>query len=176
MQNILEKIHTHASIVVCDDVEIEKENLLSVINKVENSTIKIFEKNGEKGTVNFAIDEARELVDYQKTKSANKRFVVINKKFIRGEGQSALLKVLEEPSENTFIIILTTSTNTILPTILSRCVILDERKEKSKDSIKNSFIKNKDFKNLERLLTLENAGERGSISAKYVADFARVVL
>jgi hypothetical protein len=44
------------------------------------------------------------------------------------------------------------------------------------NAIKNNIIKNKDFKTLTRLLNLENAAERGSISEKYVGDFSKVVL
>lgn len=41
------------------------------------------------------------------------------------QAQNALLKTLEEPPEYTVIIILTTNVEALLPTILSRCVILN---------------------------------------------------
>ncbi|MEG1848268.1 MAG: DNA polymerase III subunit delta' C-terminal domain-containing protein [Lachnospiraceae bacterium] len=41
------------------------------------------------------------------------------------QAQNALLKTLEEPPEYAVIIILTTSVNSLLPTILSRCVVLN---------------------------------------------------
>ncbi len=40
------------------------------------------------------------------------------------QAQNALLKTLEEPPEYAVILILTTNVNTLLPTILSRCVVL----------------------------------------------------
>ncbi len=52
--------------------------------------------------------------------------------YIMGEGekmtvqaQNALLKTLEEPPEYAVILILTTNVNSLLPTILSRCVVLN---------------------------------------------------
>ena len=41
------------------------------------------------------------------------------------QAQNALLKTLEEPPEYTVILILTTNVNALLPTILSRCVVLN---------------------------------------------------
>ncbi len=41
------------------------------------------------------------------------------------QAQNALLKTLEEPPEYTVIIILTTNVESLLPTILSRCVVLN---------------------------------------------------
>ena len=41
------------------------------------------------------------------------------------QAQNALLKTLEEPPEYAVIIILTTNIDTLLPTILSRCVVLN---------------------------------------------------
>ncbi len=176
MQNILDKIHTQASIIICDEIEDVKNNLIKEIKEIGNSNIKVFEKIADKDTINFSIDEARELVSHQKTSSQEKRYIIINKKFIRGEGQSGLLKVLEELDKNTFVIILTDTVNTILPTVLSRCVSIKIKSGLSVSAIKNTLLKNKDFGSLSRLLALENAAERGSISRKYVDDFTKVVL
>lgn len=41
------------------------------------------------------------------------------------EAQNALLKVLEEPPQNTFILVSTSSKELLLPTIVSRCNIID---------------------------------------------------
>ena len=148
MQNILDKIHTQASIIICDEIEDVKNNLIKEIKEIANSDIKVFEKIADKDII----------------------------KFIRGEGQSGLLKVLEELNKNTFVIILTDTVNTILPTVLSRCVSIKIKSGLSVSAIKNTLLKNKDFGSLSRLLALENAAERGSISRKYVEDFTKVVL
>ena len=41
------------------------------------------------------------------------------------QAQNAILKTLEEPPEYAVIILLTTNVNSLLPTILSRCVVLN---------------------------------------------------
>ena len=41
------------------------------------------------------------------------------------QAQNALLKTLEEPPEYTVILLLTSNVNSLLPTILSRCVVLN---------------------------------------------------
>jgi len=42
------------------------------------------------------------------------------------EASNALLKILEEPPSTTYIVLTTSNTNKIIPTILSRCQIIDE--------------------------------------------------
>ncbi|MEM8782836.1 MAG: DNA polymerase III subunit [Planctomycetota bacterium] len=50
-----------------------------------------------------------------------KVFVVDEAELIRGEGQNALLKTLEEPPAGTTIVLVTSSEERLLPTIRSRC-------------------------------------------------------
>lgn len=49
------------------------------------------------------------------------------------QAQNALLKTLEEPPEYTVIIILTTNVEALLPTILSRCVVLNMKPVKDSE-------------------------------------------
>lgn len=57
------------------------------------------------------------------------------------EAQNAFLKLLEEPPNNTIIIILTGETDFLLPTVLSRCNILNLKKTKklSKENISDNL-------------------------------------
>ncbi|MEM1445123.1 MAG: DNA polymerase III subunit delta' [Planctomycetota bacterium] len=50
-----------------------------------------------------------------------KFFIVDEAELIRGEGQNALLKTLEEPPSGTTIVLVTSSEERLLPTIRSRC-------------------------------------------------------
>lgn len=73
----------------------------------------------------ITIDNVREIYNFAKLKSKIKRFVIIeNIDHMTNEAQNALLKVLEEPPDNTYFI--TTSSNVInvLPTVLSRLQVL----------------------------------------------------
>ncbi len=66
---------------------------------------------------------------YLKPFKSSKKAVVLNAGFgITTESQNALLKVLEEPPNNTIIIILAESAESVLPTILSRCKIISLEK------------------------------------------------
>ncbi|GFI58264.1 DNA polymerase III subunit tau [Muribaculaceae bacterium] len=49
------------------------------------------------------------------------------------QAQNALLKTLEEPPEYTVILILTTNVESLLPTILSRCVVLNMKPVKDRE-------------------------------------------
>ncbi len=53
--------------------------------------------------------------------STRKVFIIDNAHMMNTEGMNAILKTLEEPPEYINIILITSSTNKILPTILSRC-------------------------------------------------------
>jgi len=50
---------------------------------------------------------------------------------ITTEAQSALLKILEEPPVNTFVIISVTKKDLILPTIISRCKVITLKEKKT---------------------------------------------
>lgn len=57
-------------------------------------------------------------------KSKEKIIIIEHAEDITIEGQNALLKILEEPPSNTFIFLLVTNEDILLPTILSRCQIV----------------------------------------------------
>ena len=55
------------------------------------------------------------------------------------EAQNALLKTLEEPPRNTILILTTVSKELFLPTILSRCTLIEEKSEKSVSREKQAY-------------------------------------
>ncbi len=57
--------------------------------------------------------------------SAKKIYIMNEGEKMTVQAQNALLKTLEEPPEYAVILILTTNLETLLPTILSRCVVLN---------------------------------------------------
>ncbi len=57
--------------------------------------------------------------------SETKAMVIKNAELLTLEAQNALLKVLEEPPQHTIIVLVTTHKNQLLPTILSRCFIIE---------------------------------------------------
>ncbi len=74
---------------------------------------------------NIPVDVLREHLIGPAFRSAQhahgKVFIVDEAELMRREGQNALLKTLEEPPDGTFIILVTSSEERLLPTIRSRC-------------------------------------------------------
>lgn len=57
--------------------------------------------------------------------SAHKIYIINEAEKMTVQAQNAILKTLEEPPEYAVIMLLTTNVNSLLPTILSRCVVLN---------------------------------------------------
>ena len=57
--------------------------------------------------------------------SSRKIYIINEAEKMTVQAQNALLKTLEEPPEYTVILLLTANVNSLLPTILSRCVVLN---------------------------------------------------
>jgi DNA polymerase III delta prime subunit len=58
-------------------------------------------------------------------KSENKAAIIKNAQDLTLEAQNAFLKTLEEPPNHTYIFLLAQTNSTLLPTILSRCTIIE---------------------------------------------------
>lgn len=71
-------------------------------------------------------------------RSPKKAIIFYNAEMLTIEAQNALLKVLEEPPDNTLIILSSERSDVFLPTILSRCTIIeltDETPDLSQDEV-----------------------------------------
>lgn len=104
---------------ICDD------------HRIDRFDIYIVEQ--EKGTI--GIEEVRNLqkkLFLKPLKSPAKAVVVKNAENLTIAAQNALLKVLEEPPDNTIILLETKNKDLLLPTILSRCKIIELKGESSK--------------------------------------------
>ena len=93
---------------------------------------------------------------FKPIKSTDKLLVIEEAHLLTPEAQNALLKVLEEPPANTFIILESDAKEALLPTILSRCQIIILEEDQKKISEKtitelNTFI---------QTLSDQTAGER----------------
>ena len=81
----------------------------------------------EKDKKSIAVAQIRELKNdaYIKSHQAkNKVFIIDPADSLNPQCQNALLKVLEEPPENTIFILIAESKASLLDTVLSRCVVL----------------------------------------------------
>lgn len=82
--------------------------------------------NGEEGTIK--VDEIRELVRKisQKAQVGQTKVVLIEHAHnMNVNASNAVLKALEEPAANTFFILTTSYSNSLLATIRSRCLLVD---------------------------------------------------
>ena len=83
------------------------------------------------GATKILINSVRELRKtlYLKSNDVGRKIVLIFEAHLLNTGQAesanALLKILEEPPQNTTIILITDNKNQLLPTILSRCQHID---------------------------------------------------
>jgi len=69
-------------------------------------------------------------------KSKQKAVILSTQNTITTEAQNALLKVLEEPPDNTILLLICESSEDFLPTIISRCKIITLDKEPSEINLK----------------------------------------
>ena len=73
----------------------------------------------------FSIDDARELQDRHGRRAINgKKVFIITTRFITTEAQNALLKIFEEPSQGTQFFLIMPNTQVLLPTLLSRIILV----------------------------------------------------
>ncbi len=86
-------------------------------------------RNRNKTPIDLPIDVVREFViekvQIKPIFSASKVFVISEAEKLNTESQNALLKTLEEPPQQSFIILLCTKLDNLLPTTRSRCQIVN---------------------------------------------------
>ena len=90
----------------------------------------------------ITVDDIREQINRDiviKPYACDRKVYIINEaEKMNVQAQNALLKTLEEPPEYAVIIILTTNVDALLPTILSRCVVLNMKPVE--DSLVKEFL------------------------------------
>ena len=76
----------------------------------------------------FGINEGRQIKDLQSKRGVTglPRVFIISTHFFTKEAQNTLLKVFEEPSEDTHFFLITSSAESILPTLRSRLFIVSD--------------------------------------------------
>ncbi len=85
----------------------------------------------EGGTASLKIKEVHMMLEkasLKPYKSQNKAITLTSSELLTIPAQNALLKLLEEPPEHTIILLITSSLDSLLPTIQSRCQILISKK------------------------------------------------
>lgn len=87
----------------------------------------------------ISVDEIREQVvdtiDIKPYSSRYKIYIIPDAQLMNTQAQNALLKTIEEPPEYAVIMLLTTNTDKLLPTVLSRCIVLNTRPVRERDML-----------------------------------------
>jgi len=83
-------------------------------------------KGGRTPSKDIVVDQVRDLVDHRlalKRFEGRRRFVIVDPAdAMNPQAQNALLKTLEEPPEDTTLVLVASSPDALLPTIRSRCL------------------------------------------------------
>ena len=108
-----------SKMVMTKDVQndAEREKIERLIDNLQHPDIEIINKNNE----NIKIDEVREIIYSSIESSFNSRkkiFILCGIENLRKESSNALLKILEEPPQNVYFILLSRTLN-IISTISS---------------------------------------------------------
>ena len=110
-------------IIISNDFAMEVANLKERIPNVRVFPFAPEEfKKGE-----FKIKHAREAIDESAIAETSQKTIILAADKFNIEAQNALLKVLEEPPQNVKFILITKYKSAILPTILSRLLLINKR-------------------------------------------------
>lgn len=84
----------------------------------------------------FKIEDARNLKSYaaQKSFSAGKKIFIISANSFLLEAQNSLLKMFEEPIENTHLFLIVPDTNSLLKTLISRFYLISTKSDLAKEA------------------------------------------
>lgn len=88
------------------------------------------------------IDEGHKIKEWHSLASYNdkKRACIVGAKYINREAEQSLLKILEEPSENTHFFIVVPDVENVLPTIRSRCHVVYLNRNSKYETWVNKFV------------------------------------
>lgn len=92
----------------------------------------------------ISVDEIREQVldsiCIKPYKSKYKIYIIPDAQLMNAQAQNALLKTIEEPPEYGILILLTSNIDKLLPTVQSRCVVLNTKPVRERDML--NYLKN----------------------------------
>ncbi len=114
------------SIIIISQDKKKSDKYISALCKEEE--ISKFDVSLVTGNTSIGIAEARKIKEtiFLTPSMGNKKAVIIeNANLLTAEAQNALLKILEEPPESAFIILVSNMLENFLPTAISRCEVIN---------------------------------------------------
>jgi len=97
-----------------------------------DQTILTLETSVKRNTASIGIEDIKHMqkkIFLKPIKSEKKAIIIDEAELLTIEAQNALLKVLEEPPAHTLLLLSTTTKETLLPTIISRCQVVQLEEE-----------------------------------------------
>lgn len=138
------------SIIVDSDLDsrVEKINQILIENKLKNPhpNLLFFDKEEKLG-----VAQAKQIIDHMSLKpyqTGPQAVVLVQAEELTPEAQNSLLKTLEEPPENSLIILGVSSEDQLIPTILSRCKIVNNKAQAT-----GNKLEEKDVENIEKFFS-----------------------
>jgi len=125
----------------------------------EHPNLKVVNNEAKEGSSkNISIESIRNLKKFFELSShiigGNKVILINNTESLTLNAANALLKILEEPPENSYLILTTDNISSLLPTIVSRCLIFSAPRPSREEA--ESFLKVEGFESLSSQLPLFN--------------------
>lgn len=121
------------------------------------------------------VKDVKDIKEWHSNKgvSKSKKICILATKFINREAEQSLLKIIEEPGENTHFFIIIPNSSILLPTILSRVHVIKINNESSIDIKKEAiiFIKLSKKERVDKVAIYikENKDEESSGALRYFA-------
>ena len=134
----------------------------------------------------FNIEDGYKIKEWHKNRAVDgkKKICIIGAKFINREAEQALLKVIEEPTENTHFFIVVPDSSLLLGTILSRVQLVKnlQTDNKFEDKIAGEFIKSNPKERIEKVAEIikefkdnENSGGLRYYAISLVNGLERII-
>lgn len=101
--------------------------------KIEDNSVDLLVINQGENQLSIGIDATRKLKQWLSVKpynSPNKLAIITKADLLTVEAQNSILKQLEEPHHNHYVLLATAKLQTILPTVISRCELIYDLKYK----------------------------------------------
>jgi len=164
-------------IVTADEKSLSQERvnqLTSELNINKLDITRVLKKDTSNSIGIKDIKEMMQQIYLKPLKGKEKAIIIEDAELLTREAQNSLLKVLEEPPASTYIILAATTKEAFLPTILSRCKLIELFSKNEPMSEEQKQITEATFLTLSSL-TPKNALEIGERLSKKKDDTPRLV-
>lgn len=143
------------------------------IDTFDQTTLAL-ETSVKQNTASIGIEDIKQMqkkIFLKPIKSEQKAIIIDEAELLTIEAQNALLKILEEPPAHTLILLSTSTKETLLPTILSRCQVI----QLEEDQMKLSDKEKEEIKNFLQILPEMGIGERLKKAEQLAKDKGKAI-